>query len=190
MTNLSYSSAFCAKTFGYHLVKSPLSFFLAPALHGKIPNSFRRITTRSVLVSLALFSLSCLPVHAGTIELTQQGSIVAQVTNPTGGGNHNLEVIRDGDKPPVGNQDSSRQWDSYTGNITATPDWVGYQYTSSKTFNQVIFQEGKHFGDGGWFNGALTVQVLQSGTWVNVPNVTATPTYRERTIMSPMSLIP
>jgi hypothetical protein len=66
MKNLTFSSVFCAKIFDYLPVKLSLSSSLAPALHGRIPNSFRRNTARSVLVSLALFSLSCLSAHAQT----------------------------------------------------------------------------------------------------------------------------
>ena len=66
MKKLTFSSAFCAKNFGFPPVKLSLSSYLAPALYDKISNFFRRNTTRSVLVSLALFSLSCLPAHAGT----------------------------------------------------------------------------------------------------------------------------
>ena len=40
----------------------------------------------------------------------------------------------------------------------------------------MVFQEGKHFADGGWFT-TLTVQVRQAGTWVNVSNLSITPAY-------------
>jgi hypothetical protein len=107
--------------------------------------------------------------------LTKSGTIIARVLAPTGGGNHNPEVIRDGDKPPTGTVASSRQYDTCCG--SASPeDWIGYQYTSAQTFNRVVFQEGMHFVDGGWFN-TLTVQVRQNGTWVNVPNLVVTPVY-------------
>ena len=66
MKNLFFTSAFCVKTSNYFPVKLSLSSSLAPALHGKKLNSCLKNTTRSVLVSLALFSLSCLPACAGT----------------------------------------------------------------------------------------------------------------------------
>jgi hypothetical protein len=109
-------------------------------------------------------------------NLTQTGAIIARIMTPTGGGSKNLEVIRDGDKPPVSTNDSSRQYDSYSGGAPATDDWIGYQYTAPQTFAKVVFQEGRNFGDGGWFN-SLTVQVRQNGSWVNVSGLVATPAY-------------
>ncbi len=109
-------------------------------------------------------------------NLTQTGSIIANIAAPTGTGNHNLEVIRDGDMPPVGNTDSQRQYDTYHGGAYAAEDWIGYQYASPQTFTKVVFQEGKNFVDGGWFN-TLNVQVRQNGVWINVPNLMSTPTY-------------
>ncbi len=109
-------------------------------------------------------------------NLTQTGTIIAKITAPRGHGNHNLEVIRDGDKPPVGTTDSTRQYDTYSGGAVSTDDWIGYQYTTPQTFGRVVFQEGRNFPDGGWFKN-LTVQVRQSGTWVTVPNLTTTPVY-------------
>ena len=116
-------------------------------------------------------------VSQGTVtDLTQAGTIIAKITTPTGGGNHNLQVIRDGDMPAVGTNDSSRQYDTYSGGAVSTDDWIGYQYPATQTFSKVVFQEGMNFVDGGWFNN-LSVQVRQSGTWVNVSNLTSTPTY-------------
>ena len=51
------------------LEKFPLPSYLVLALRSKILNWFRRNTNRSFLVSLALFSLSCLPAHAETYDL-------------------------------------------------------------------------------------------------------------------------
>lgn len=48
--------------------------------------------------------------------------------------------------------------------------------TAAQTFNRVVFQEGRHFGDGGWFK-TLTVQVRQAGTWVKVSGLGSTPAY-------------
>ena len=113
-------------------------------------------------------------------NLTPLGTIIARVPTPIGGGNHNLGVIRDGDTPPVGNTDSSRQYDSYHGASTATEDWIGYDYGAVQhRFTRIVFQEGKHFVDGGWFE-TLAVQVRQSGVWTPVPGLTITPAYPAR----------
>ncbi|HZV99039.1 MAG TPA: galactose oxidase-like domain-containing protein, partial [Methylophilaceae bacterium] len=109
-------------------------------------------------------------------NLASIGTPIARVTAPTGGGSKTLETIRDGVKPPVGSTSSTTQYDTYDGANTTPNEWIGYQFSSSQTFSRVVFQEGRHFADGGWFT-TLTVQVLQSGVWVNVPGVTITPTY-------------
>jgi hypothetical protein len=110
------------------------------------------------------------------VNLASQGTIVARVTAPTGIGNKSLEVIRDGDKPPVGSTDSTREYDTYDGANTAPEDWIGYTFATPRTFTRVVFQEGLHFWDGGWFD-TLTVQVRQSGVWTTVSNLSITPAY-------------
>jgi hypothetical protein len=113
----------------------------------------------------AFISVGELEVFGPAGNLTGLGSIIARVPVPVGsGGNPDLEVIRDGDKPPVGSTDSSRQYDTYDGENQASEDWIGYQYPSPQTFSRVVFQEGKHFVDGGWFT-SLTIQVRQGGVW-------------------------
>ncbi|MDQ3060367.1 MAG: IPT/TIG domain-containing protein [Pseudomonadota bacterium] len=113
---------------------------------------------------------------AASQNLAAQGSIIARVTAPQGGGSRNIAIIRDGVMPPVGSADASAQYDTWDGANTASEDWIGYQFSSPQTFNRVVFQEGRHFADGGWFT-TLTVQVRQGGNWVNVSGLTITPTY-------------
>ena len=114
--------------------------------------------------------------YEGGADLTQSGTIVARVTAPIGGGNKDLEVIRDGDKPPVGHWSYSRQYDTYSGGLIAAEDWIGYEYPTEFVFGQVVFQEGIDPGDGGFFE-IFTVQVRQNGIWLEAPNVTITPSY-------------
>jgi len=109
------------------------------------------------------------------VELTQVGTIIGRQLNPTGGGNPDPEVIRDGDKPPVGTRDSNRQFDTVSAD-RSPEDWMGYEYTTDLLFGQVVFQEGKNFRDGGFFLD-VTVQVRQGGTWVEAPGVMITPAY-------------
>jgi hypothetical protein len=109
-------------------------------------------------------------------NLAPLGNIIARVPEPTGGGSKNIEIIRDGVKPAVGSTSSLQQYDTYDGANTATDDWIGYQFSSTQNFSRVVFQEGRHFGDGGWFT-RLTVQVLQNGSWVEVSGLSVTPTY-------------
>lgn len=57
-------------------------------------------------------------------------------------------------------------------------DWWGYRWPQPYTFDEVVYQTGGMFSDGGWFASNLQVQVLQNGQWVAVPqNVFVTPTY-------------
>jgi len=61
---------------------------------------------------------------------------------------------------------------------TKQTDWWGYIWPQPYTFDEVVYQTGNMFSDGGWFASGLQVQVLQSGQWVAVPqNVTISPTY-------------
>ena len=122
------------------------------------------------------FTITAAPNPNPAQNLANLGTIIARVTAPTGSGSRNLGIIRDGVKPAVGSTSSSLQYDTYDGANTALVDWIGYQFTSPQTFNKVVFQEGKHFPDGGWFT-TLTVQVLQAGSWVNVTNLSITPVY-------------
>ncbi len=112
----------------------------------------------------------------GVIEVTQQGAIIARVPNPTGGGNLDIEVIRDGDEPPVGSTQSNRQFDTWDGSNQASDDWMGYSFGQTREFVRVEFQEGKHFSDGGWFE-SVTVQVRDGGVWREVSGLQVTPPY-------------
>jgi CARDB protein/glycosyl hydrolase family 123/F5/8 type C domain-containing protein len=136
-------------------------------------------STLVVLTVLLLFALPW-PSAAQTSLTGQAQSIIARVPAPSGSG-AGLSVIRDGDRPSSGSGDSRRQYDSYDGPNAASEDWVGYTFASSQTFSQVVFQEGMHFWDGGWFNN-LTVQVRQSGSWVTVRNLATSPTYAGRNV--------
>ena len=85
-------------------------------------------------------------------------------------------AIREISKPLVGSTDSSREYDTYDGANTAPEDWIGYTFASPQTFGRVVFQEGMHFWDGGWFT-TLTVQVRQAGVWTTVSNLRFTPAF-------------
>jgi hypothetical protein len=117
-------------------------------------------------------------VNAG-LDLTQAGTIIARVTSPQGSGSRDVEIIRDGDRPPVGALDSGRQYDTWDGNDAALEDWIGYAYTGPVVFTRVVFQEGRHFADGGWFE-TLAVQVRQGREWVAVSGLAVAPPYPAR----------
>ena len=109
-------------------------------------------------------------------DVTDGGQIFALVTSPSGGGNLDFGVIRDGDMPEPGDTDPLRHYDSFDGFNPALNDWIGYVYPETHAFQDVIFQEGLQFADGGWFE-TLTVQVRQGGSWVEVTGLTISPAY-------------
>lgn len=125
------------------------------------------------------------PTHTYTPneDITAQGTFVARVLsfnppNPTGGGNPNPAILRDGDYPPVGNQDSARQYDTFHNNAQGTGiDWVGWSFPQSRQFTGLIFQEGKHFGDGGWFDSIGVQTRTGAGAWLDVQGLSFTPAY-------------
>jgi glucose/arabinose dehydrogenase len=115
------------------------------------------------------------PPSAGA-DLTRVGTIIAKVTAPEGGGNHDIAIIRDGIKPAVGSDASWTQYDTFRTSVASSDDWIGYQFAQTFSFGRVVFQEGIQFGDGGWFD-TLTVQVRQAGSWVTVSNLVSSPAY-------------
>jgi hypothetical protein len=110
------------------------------------------------------------------VNLTAGGTPIALITAPTGGGNKNLSVIKDGVKPAVGSSSNTDQYDTYNGGAARPADWIGYSFSSSKSFSRVVFQEGRNFYDGGAFS-SLTVQVRNSGVWSTVAGLSSSPAY-------------
>ena len=118
-----------------------------------------------------------IPAGQGHQDITSQASApIALITQPTGRGNPDIEIIRDGYTPPVGSSDSSQQYATYNGGGARSTDWIGYQFPTSQTFSGLTFQEGIHFPDGGWFT-SLSVQVRVGGTWTTVQGLQCTPPY-------------
>lgn len=104
------------------------------------------------------------------------GKAFCSVSSPTGGGNKNINVIYDGVVPPVGESDSLLQYDTYTGGEIRNSVNVGVEFSGSAELTGVKFTEGKHFGDGGWFEGAPYTEVLIDGQWVKT-EATISPEY-------------
>jgi glucose/arabinose dehydrogenase len=99
---------------------------------------------------------------------------------PTGSGNHDIEVVRDGVLPPVGSGSSALQYDTYHGGAQGSDDWLGYELAAPPDevarFAGLTFQEGKHFGDGGWWKD-FRVEVRNGGLWSAASNLHVTPAY-------------
>ncbi|HCV44200.1 MAG TPA: hypothetical protein DGH68_12000 [Bacteroidetes bacterium] len=136
---------------------------------------FWRVRSKNATGSSAFSARWCFTTKQGRTNVTPSGSPVALIPQPIGGGNPNLEVIRDGVTPQLGDSSLVDQYDTYTGTIRQF-DWVGYGFGSVHRFSNLEFQEGVETDSGGWF-ASLTVQVLVNGTWVNVQNLTTIPAY-------------
>ncbi len=143
------------------------------------PHTPKRTARIAAVVLTVLISASS-PITADAqapIDLTQLGTTVARIAAPGGGGNKNIEIIRDGDKPPVGSISSARSYDTYLGSaVNRVDDWIGYVFIQDYTFTGVVFQEGREFADGGWFS-SLTVQVRVNGVWTTVSGFASSPPY-------------
>ena len=122
---------------------------------------------------------------ANTRDVAGQALPIARVDElappgPTGGGNHDVEVVRDGVFPAVGSNDSALQFDTYHGGAQGADDWIGYELAAAPgdefRFTRLAFQEGKHFVDGGWWE-SLAVEVRENGVWSAVPDAQIDPPY-------------
>ena len=112
-------------------------------------------------------------------NLAQVGKIISSVMNPTGGGNHDINVIRNEKIYDVGTSGCGpSQYDSFNGS-GKNYFFVGFQFEEEIPFSKLVFQEGDTWFDGGWFaNGDIRVEVRQNGIWstvtlkeeVNYPN--------------------
>ncbi|MBE6667662.1 MAG: hypothetical protein E7607_05090 [Ruminococcaceae bacterium] len=108
---------------------------------------------------------------------TENAIILVSISNPSGEGNKNISVIADGVVPNVGNTDSMLQYDTYRGNNEPHEDYYGYIFREEWTVSEVVFTEGKHFHDGGWFkSGTLRLQLFIRGEWIDA-EFTLTPDY-------------
>jgi len=110
------------------------------------------------------------------VDITNSASPIALITSPSGSGNSDIEVIRDTIFPPVGSEDPLQQYDTSISAPGRTEDWIGYDFQTDRIFSKIIFQEGIHFEDGGWFD-SLGVQIRSDGAWQNVNFLNSLPPY-------------
>ncbi|MGN1094516.1 MAG: ADP-ribosylglycohydrolase family protein, partial [Candidatus Neoclostridium sp.] len=119
---------------------------------------------------------SNLPQNVNYARLKSATPICSVTTPGVGaGGSPVLSVINDGKYfTDFGNL--KQQYDTFLGfdndgNLIDKPfdDYFGYQFDRTFTFGKIVFQEGGHWGGGGWFaNGDVRVEVLIDGVWTNV----------------------
>ncbi len=108
-------------------------------------------------------------VYEQNYNLALVGDIICSVPSPTGGGNKDLNVIRNEIIYPVGTQNlGPAQYDSFNGSGRGY-FYMGYEYKEEITFSRLVFQEGDTWVDGGWFSdGDIKVQVRSNGAWKDV----------------------
>ena len=101
-------------------------------------------------------------------NIAAEGTPFVSQTSPQGNGSRDIYIICDGVMPTVAAGDFKQQYDTYAG-VYSTDGYVGYTFENEVSFDTVVFQEGYHFADGGWFaNGTLKLQVRQNGEWADI----------------------
>lgn len=111
----------------------------------------------------------------GAQDLSSLGAIIVSERHPIGGGTHDLELIRDGVVPASLETNILLQYDTVSDN-PAPLAWIGYAFPQEQMFDRVVFQEGQHFADGGWFT-SLGVEVRRGGVWRSVSGPRSAPAY-------------
>ena len=118
----------------------------------------------------------------GMTELKELGAkytASTNATNPQGGGSRDISVIVDGVK--LYGSDT-QQYDTYRATLTDSlgkkqnTEWYAVQFEKDYSVTHVVFWEGGHWADGGWFGDTPTVQVMVNKKWVDV-SYTLTPNY-------------
>jgi hypothetical protein len=95
---------------------------------------------------------------------------IAMVTEPTGSGQRDLDIIRNGIYDEKG-------YDSYDGPNPADKDWYGYLWRDPLYPDKVVYTMGRNYLDGGWWT-SLTIEYTTDGeTWAEAQNVVITPPY-------------
>jgi PKD repeat protein len=99
---------------------------------------------------------------------------------PLASSHPDIEVIRDGKHPPIGDVHVQRQFATSHNGAQGSDDWIGYEFTQPHgpefRFVGLEFQEGMHFVDGGWLE-TMAVEVRQGGVWTAVSDLTIKPSY-------------
>lgn len=108
-------------------------------------------------------------VYIANYNLALVGDIICSVPEPTGGGNRDLNVVRNEKIYPVGTTGAGpAQYDSFCGSGRGY-FYMGYSFAEELPFSKLVFQEGDTWFDGGWFaEGDIKVQVRCGGTWTDV----------------------
>lgn len=119
--------------------------------------------------------------EAGKVRnLAPFSAITVTDTLPTGSGSKDINVIRDGSKA----NGNINQYDTYVGYLSAHEDYIGYLFPGEFEVSKVVFTEGLHFNNGGWFaDGTLRLEALIDGEWEKI-DVSPNPAYPTGNAMS------
>ena len=96
---------------------------------------------------------------------------------PQGGGSRDISVICDGEIPNAGSAQLTQQYDTYSSSSLPT-DFFGLGFDHTVTVTEIIFTEGAHFENGGWFQKTPEIEVLIGDEWIKVA-ATCSPLYIE-----------
>ncbi|MBE6543933.1 MAG: hypothetical protein E7675_05990 [Ruminococcaceae bacterium] len=117
---------------------------------------------------------------ASTAAMLAKPTIICSVTRPAGGGSRDIGVICDGVIPNKATANDKMQYDTYIlGDPHGNPEreaYIGYIYREEKTLTKVVFTEGNHFGNGGWFKNEIILEAFVDGKWVEL-DYTSSPAY-------------
>jgi glucose/arabinose dehydrogenase/PKD repeat protein len=155
-------------------VETAAPSFRAPSVDARTPLTFS-LTVSDAAGSTDSDTLTVYVDPEGAEDISSQADILVSERHPIGGGSHDLELIRDGVMPSALETNIQLQYDTVTG-IPARIAWIGYLFPEEHMFDRLIFQEGQHFPDGGWFT-SLDVEVRRGGVWRAVSRPRITPAY-------------
>lgn len=112
--------------------------------------------------------VTTLPVFVNAPNLAASARrVLAAVTEPTGGGSRDLEVIR--------NDMSFAHYDSYDGQNELARDYYGYEWDERVTVSRVVYEVGRIADNGGWFKTLNVEYRNDQGHWLPVQHLTWNP---------------
>lgn len=109
-------------------------------------------------------------IYFKTANLAQIGKIITSSPNPTGGGNKDLNVIRNEIIYPVGSSNlGPSQYDSFVAPGNENTFYMGYEFDEPVEVSKVCYQMGCTWNTGGWFrNGTLHLEGLINNEWKTI----------------------
>lgn len=103
--------------------------------------------------------------------------ILCSVAAPTGSGSKDFTVICDTIVPDAASAVPTMQLDTYSGGKENAEAYIGYLFRDVRTVSKLIYSEGGHFKNGGWWkDGQVYVEALVNGAWVRT-ECTVSPAY-------------